>query len=384
MNPERELVTDALLARAEARRSAAIAMLDPGEQRDLGQFFTPRVVAERIVAEPSLPSEGVLRVLEPGAGSGSLVAALVARVLRERPELTVAVTAIELASSLHDSLRQTLEDCRQTAEAVGGRIDYEIIAADFIRWGVDRVTGTLDLAGELPRFDLVIENPPYRKVARSSTVRDRLRSIGLDVPNLYAAFLVLGAHLLAEGGQLVAITPRSFANGAYFRTFRQQFFALLGVDRLNVFQERGALFADLSVLQENIILTGTRARRPEKVAVVTSRGYADPTHERLVAYEDIIRPGDTEAFLHIPTDIEDDRASDIVADLPATLTDLGVSVSTGRVVDFRAKDALRDMPGANTAPLIYPGHLQNGRVNWPLPAYRKPNAILDLASTGSH
>ncbi|ROT27232.1 BsuBI/PstI family type II restriction endonuclease [Micromonospora sp. HM5-17] len=360
-----------------------MALLNPVEQRDLGQFFTPRVVAERIAAEPSLPKSGVLRVLDPGAGSGSLSAALVARVLRERPALTVGVTAVELASGLHDTLRQTLEDCQETARALGGQFNYELVAADFIPWAAARVSGVLDLVGEQPRFDLVIQNPPYRKVARSSAVRRHLQSVGLDVPNLYAAFLALGVHLLTEGGQLVAITPRSFANGTYFRQFRKQFFSLLGVDRINVFQERGALFADLSVLQENIILTGTRARRSEKVTIVTSRGYADPTHERLVTYEDIIRPDDPESFLHIPTDVEDDRAADIVAELPATLADLGLNVSTGRVVDFRVKDALRAMPTADTVPLIYPGHLQNGRVNWPLPAYRKPNAIVADASTAS-
>ena len=67
---------------------------------------------------------------------------------------------------------------------------------------------------------------------------------------------------------MVAITPRSFANGTYFKAFRKQLFSLLGIDRLSVFQERGTLFADLSVLQENIILTASRGRRPEKVTVV--------------------------------------------------------------------------------------------------------------------
>lgn len=382
-NREREQRIDDLLLRAEARRREALRLLNPVEQRDLGQFFTPRQVAERMAAEPRLPAEGSLRVLDPGAGSGSLVAALIARIMREQPGLTVTVTAVELASRLQIPLRETLEDCRETARALGVRVEYEIIEADFISWGTAQIAGLFEALPGNRRFDLVIQNPPYRKVGRSSPVRAHLQTIGVDVPNLYAAFLAVGAHLLTDGGQMVAITPRSFANGTYFKAFRKQLFSLLGIDRLSVFQERGTLFADLSVLQENIILTASRGRRPEKVTVVTSRSYSDPTHERLVPYEDILRPGDPESFLHIPTDIEDDRVADIVASLPATLADLGLKVSTGRVVDFRVRHALRAMPDANTAPLIYPGHLTNGRVNWPIPGYRKPNAIVDDISTAN-
>lgn len=83
MSPqELALVIDGLLARTEARRVTTTAKIAAEQQRDLGQFFTPRVVAERVASEARLPDSGVLRVLDPGAGSGSLTAAVVARVLR--------------------------------------------------------------------------------------------------------------------------------------------------------------------------------------------------------------------------------------------------------------------------------------------------------------
>ena len=40
--------------------------------------------------------------------------------------------------------------------------------------------------------------------------------------------------------------------------------------------------------------------------------------------------------------------------LHATLASLGVTVSTGRVVDFRLKNALRWKPEHGTVPLLYP------------------------------
>lgn len=360
---------------------ATTARMTPDRQRDLGQYFTPRDVAERIASEARLPAGGVLRLLDPGAGSGSLTAAMVARVIRERPGLHVEVTAVELDRSFDAPLRETLEDCRRVATEVGTRLTFSLVHADFVTWAAEMLGGTLGFLETPARFDMVIQNPPYGKITRSSAIRATLAQLGVDVPNRYAAFLALGAMLLDDGGQLVAISPRSFANGAYFRSFRKRLFSLLGVDRISVFQERGSLFADLSVLQENIILTATRGRRPEKVAVTTSRGQGDATHEHLVRYEDVVRPGDPEAFLHVPTDVDDGRVASAIEDLPAGLADLGVKVSTGKVVDFRSKQALRMMPEPGTVPLIYPGHLREGRLKWPLPGFRKPNAIVADATT---
>jgi len=60
---------------------------------------------------------------------------------------------------------------------------------------------------------------------------------------------------------------------------------------------------------------------------------------------------------------------------------LGLSVSTGRVVDFRAKEFLRQQPERDTAPLIYPCHFNGGFVHWPREKARKPNAIVSNEQT---
>jgi adenine-specific DNA-methyltransferase len=67
--------------------------------------------------------------------------------------------------------------------------------------------------------------------------------------------------------------------------------------------------------------------------------------------------------------------------LSTSLAALGLSVSTGRVVDFRAKEFLRQQPGRDTAPLIYPCHFDGGFVHWPKEKARKPNAIVSNEQT---
>ena len=70
-----------------------------------------------------------------------------------------------------------------------------------------------------------------------------------------------------------------------------------------------------------------------------------------------------------------------MAGLRASIASLGLSVSTGRVVEFRLKTAIRKEPDRGTVPLLYPSHFNGGTVHWPKIGARKPNAILDNEET---
>ena len=72
----------------------------------------------------------------------------------------------------------------------------------------------------------------------------------------------------------------------------------------------------------------------------------------------------------------DQQIAKRMATLPATLEDLGIEVSTGRVVDFRVEALLRLHPEEGTVPLLYPAHISSGEVVWPSQAVRKPGALL--------
>jgi adenine-specific DNA-methyltransferase len=148
--------------------------------------------------------------------------------------------------------------------------------------------------------------------------------------------------------------------------------------RLHVFESRQHAFRDDDVLQENVIFHVQRAvsKRPPRVALTTNTSPGGPIKSRSVSASQVVRLGDPEYFIHLILDEDGDAVSAAMDDLPCRLTDLGLSVSTGRVVDFRSKSALRADPGTNTVPLIYPLHLRNGSVEWPVPGARKPNAIV--------
>lgn len=346
-----------LLVRAERNRVAALSALNPKTQDSLGQFFTPVRAASLIASMPRLPTEGRIRVLDPGAGSGMLSAALVARILDECPGLAVRLVAVERDETILPYLLDTLEAC---AAAGRGQVTYEVIGADYITasTGVDqdkRTTG----------FDLVIQNPPYAKLALSSPARAAVRSAGADVPNLYAAFLSLAASALNPGGQLVAITPRSFCNGPYFGAFRSYLLDRIALDRVHVFESRSTVFADAGVLQENVIFSGTRAGLRNEILLSASDGHEDDAYHRRVAYTDVIHPDDPHQFIRIVTNDEDTEVAERMLSLPATLGSLGIAVSTGRVVDFRSKECLLSEADDSAVPLIYPANVRDGLVVWP-------------------
>ncbi|MFC9877889.1 Eco57I restriction-modification methylase domain-containing protein [Nocardia salmonicida] len=367
-----------LLQRAEDRRTQALDALDADEQARLGQFFTPARAARLIAALPRLPESGTVRILDPGAGSGSLTAALVQRLLSEAPQLTIEVVAVEVDPQVAEYLQATLQDCEVTATEAGTSVRSTVVVGDFI----ELRSSSTHQALESGSFDLVIMNPPYAKLAVGSSHRKGMRALGIDCPNLYAAFLALGAGLLDAEGQLVAITPRSFANGPYFDSFRRFLLGTLALDRLHTFESRSTVFADTGVLQENIVFSATRDGQREKVMLTVSAGHTDTAVEHVVDYAEIVRPGDPHQFLRISAGDADTAVAELMASVACTLPALGFQVSTGRVVDFRSRDNLKSDPEPGCLPLIYPGNLRNGVVEWPR-AIRKAQgfAVLEGKNT---
>lgn len=163
--------------------------------------FSPQERAAALIAGlPRLSEAGRLRILDPGAGSGSLAAALVARVLRECPVLELEIVAVEIDPEVGRYLQATLTDLTETADAAGAKVAAEIVLGDYIEFSTSLMAKSAALDSS---FDLVIMNPPYRKLGLNSSHRRALLRQGVECPNLYAAFLALGAAALVPGGSLL-------------------------------------------------------------------------------------------------------------------------------------------------------------------------------------
>lgn len=371
---------------SEFYRLDAAHKLDPRRRSDLGQYMTPAPIA-RFMASLFADVSGEIRLLDPGAGVGSLTAAAVERfcTATDKPR-SVSLVAYEIEPVLTVYLRNTLEEAASQCGRSQINADIDLHEEDFIlshEWGVQ--PDIFAPASTDNGFSHVILNPPYKKISSDSEHRSALRRAGIETSNLYTAFMFLAAQRLREGGEMVAIVPRSFCNGPYFKPFREQFFAMMGLRRIHVFEKRNSAFRGDEVLQENIILHAVKGERPSQVTISTSHGgdfHIDPDGEcvaedmtlRTIPYESVIRRDDPDRFVHIAANELEQGIVDRMAHFTARLADIGVEVSTGPVVDFRLKNDLRAQPEAGTVPLLYPAHFQNAALTWPK-VMKKPNAI---------
>jgi adenine-specific DNA-methyltransferase len=377
--PDAAATTDggaSLLRALDGVRKEAAARLDPRRRAQMGQFLTPSPIAT-FMAEMVRCRKSNISILDPGAGAGSLCTALVLTLCQRltRPA-SIAVTAYEIDPLLVDYLRQALDECKAVCDGFGISFQARLVDRDFLEAGANGLAGDLFEMGERERFDCVILNPPYRKIRTESRERSLLRSIGLETTNLYAGFVAIAARLLAPGGEIVAITPRSFCNGPYFEPFRRYFLQDMRFRRVHIFDARDKAFGDDKVLQENVIFHAVKTSEANPAVVVSANAAPGADlRRRMIKHGELIYPGDQHAVIHIVPEEDGKFRRDQISSLGETLTTLGLTVSTGRVVDFRARDLLRAQPGKNTVPLIYPCHFSDGFVKWPNGCTRKPNAL---------
>jgi adenine-specific DNA-methyltransferase len=352
--------------------------IDPERRSDLGQFMTPPATA-RLMASMFDAKQQSITLLDAGAGVGSLTAAFVGEICgRSNRPRKIHVTAYEIDPDLAGYLADTLRQCEKACEDAGIMFESDLIGRDFIDDGVRIVRQQMFTPARC--FNCAILNPPYKKISSDSETRLMLREIGVETSNLYTGFLSVVLALLAPGGEIVAITPRSFCNGPYFKPFRELLLVTLALRRIHVFESRQDAFKDDDVLQENVIFHGVKGGGTDgSVTIASSAGPDDElVAVREIPYQQVVRPSDREHFIHIVPDELGASVAEHVRSLHSTLYDLGLEVSTGRVVDFRATKFLRDHPGANTLPLIYPRNFENGYIRWPKPGGRKAQAMTVL------
>ena len=364
------------MASIEQARLTLSKATEPWRQSQLGQFFTPAGIAGHMSDLFRDESPGNCRLLDAGAGIGSLSAAFLNRCTADGLRFRhIHVDAFEIDERLHPNLVETLERFHSLPDFTA-----TVRGKDFIHTAVDSLCGDL-FTESLPKYTHAILNPPYKKIRSNSAHRAALRQVQIETVNLYSAFVALALLLLEDRGELVAIIPRSFCNGPYYRPFRQLILEHSAIRHMHLFASRTKAFKDDDVLQENVIIKLERGAPQGTVTIGTSTddSFDDiQTHE--YAFDQIVSPTDSERFIHVPTSPTNGSMSGSPA-FQSTLDALGVQVSTGPVVDFRLKEYLRAEPEATTVPLLYPAHFNGWTTHWPRLDIKKPNAIARTAET---
>lgn len=204
-----------MLKLLDAIRKDASSKLDLERKSRLGQFMTSSSVAEFMASLFTKREQPFIKLLDAGAGFGALTTAFLVRARNWNLENSkLKATAFEIDPHLRSELEK-LFSCFSATDS----FEAQVMGVDFVEEASHRI-----LFERPEEFDFAILNPPYKKIHNESQHRSLLRTVGIETVNLYSAFVALAIKLLKEHGQLVAILPRSFCNGPYYKSFREQIF----------------------------------------------------------------------------------------------------------------------------------------------------------------
>ena len=373
---------------AEVLGEAYLSFARHKHRKSVGHYLTPATVA-RFMAECSCFPAPHLRVLDPGSGTGILSAAVCEAVAVQGNVESLHVDAYETETQLADLTQRVLAFSQDWLRRHGVALTFDVRHEDFVLESAASIKSMAEASlfgsdqGPSAEYDLVISNPPYFKIGKDDPRAVAWSSVVNGQPNIYALFMSISAELLSKSGQLVYIVPRSFASGPYFRRFREVFFQKVAPTAIHLFESRKDVFGNQTVLQENLIIAAQNrvdSETPDgrQVLVSHSKGAHDLAERQWhhVDVESVLDPASEQRELSIPLSAEDLRLVEVMRSWPNTLHSLGLEISTGPVVPFRAREFLADAATENSiVPLLWMQHVRPMRTSWPIRVCDKPQWI---------
>lgn len=309
------------------------------------------------------PQKSELSVLDPGSGSGILTAAIIDRLQSDTNVKHVDVSCYETNKDVLPLLKENLEYLKSESKI---SVDYKIIEQNYITSQSDDFNSTL-LANPNPaKYDWIISNPPYKKIAKDAVEAASMSSVCHGAPNLYFLFAAMGLFNLDEKGEMVFIIPRSWTSGAYFQRFREYLLNSGSLKQIHLFISRNKIFDAESVLQETIIIKVDKSDRKDYIKITHSDSGDDfnDTRSITVPYSAVVVG--PEKYVYLATNLEEIKLLERLRKWNNTLPSIGLKMRTGLTVDFRCEDYLKNKPEAGTVPIFYAQHIKNGRVIFPI------------------
>ena len=174
-------------------------MLSPTRRRELGAFYTPVDVADRLVAIALDGVEGAPMVCDPACGDGVFLLAA-ARALAER-----GVEPARIARDLLWGIDIDPDAAEATRAAIAAWSG--VSPGDHVIVGDGLADG-----GWTGRFDVVVGNPPFLNQLERATVRagvTRWSTVAGPYADTAFLFLLAGLDLARDGGRVVLVQPQS-------------------------------------------------------------------------------------------------------------------------------------------------------------------------------
>ncbi|MBN9647705.1 Eco57I restriction-modification methylase domain-containing protein [Terrisporobacter glycolicus] len=319
------------------------------------QFFTPYDTACKMISTidfSTFRNSDTLHILEPSAGCGILIASLVLHILNNCPHIKkVHIDAYEYDIDVCNILSCNLKGFNEYINKnYILAFSYNVINDNFITKNKNSWLTNTDYI----KYDIIISNPPYKKINQTSNEAIIMENIIYGQPNIYTLFIAMSLKLLKPHGIYTVLSPRNYLSGEYSKKLRKFIFSNYLLTHIHSFDKR-SMFK--SVNQEVIISTFKNNREIEDVSI-SFNGY-DPF---LINFKNLIFDNNSLSVL-VPKKLEDLSFSNSTKKLDYTLENLGLKISVGPIVQFRNEpDINRDIYNDNYAPLLISADIQNNNI----------------------
>jgi adenine-specific DNA-methyltransferase len=327
-------------------------------------FFTPPILSSRLI-ENLIANGASLTTntwLDPASGGAAFLAPV----------------ALRMSEALRAQGRSSAEILTHVAEHLTGN-DIDPCLADmskqFLRMAL---YADIQQAGDEPEFkvtalnalealaqarsDVIICNPPYRKMpsAEVATYRERYGEVIVGQPNLYALFFKLALDTLNPNGIAGLLTPTSYLSGHYFSQLRRYMRMHAEIPQLDIISATGAF---VGVDQETAITIMARHDTPRTNRA--TKVFISASGNGLVKAGACHLPTSDRPWA-IPRDSGDSTLLNAASSSTARLSDYGYSAKVGAFVWNRdtRKTYSRDpkLKSGGTFPLVWSSNIgTNGK-----------------------
>lgn len=353
-----------LLDKICASTNDYISKMPKSIRKEIGQFFTSQAIAEFMASQIiDIDNSDKVSILDPGTGSGILIASAIEYIVNNYSSVKkISITLFENDQLVIGLLKKNISIIKDFCSNKCIELQIDLKIENYIIYNRNNWKKNIAI------YDIVICNPPYKKIKRDSKESIVMEKVIYGQPNLYFLFMALSASLLKQKGNFIFIVPRSWTSGMYFEKFREYLFREINIRKIHLFKDRNDLFDEESVLQETIIISATKEPNDinNDIIISSSKSLSDifNSHELIIKNHSCIQNFNGR-YMFLPINKKEIELLDRLNQYENTLITLGYKLKTGIVVEFRQRKELFYRNVKDSFPVIQACHFKNGNVSFP-------------------
>jgi len=351
--------------------SSAYAIWSGEEHRkNFAMFFTPGAITKRLLDD--LEQAGVSFVehtfFDPACGGAAFLAPIAQRM--RSILLANGATSRQILDQVEQRLCGIDLDavlCRMSRHFLRMVFADEIAEAKFEpEFRIAQANSLKDINTFAGTVDVVVCNPPYRKMATNEVAayRESYANVIEAQPNLYGLFIVLCLRLLKPRGLAALVTPTSFLSGQSFSKLRSFLMENAEILHIGIVADRSGVFINV---EQETSLTLLRQREPEHAAETTAQVAIVSRDGSLKSVGPCVLPNSGSAW-PIPRTEGDAEVLRCAGCSDYRLSDYGYRARVGAIVWNRDKRrtflSIKDAQKAkssNVVPLLWSSDIQQGQ-----------------------